>query len=347
MSSIKDAPSWVQNKIERRVHQWTKVGQDVQGLQDPREIAEKAQLNWEANKYPILKPNGSECSNIQLLIREDTGDELTVCPKNWSPLSNIKFIERGQEIASRVEGELIRAGFIQKGGEAKERLNLVWALIKVGDRFLDEAESLPESMHFSPYICINNCHNYGYGLSINAFFVRLVCSNGMLQQTKIAKKFTHTGSSKLNAQSADQLKQSIKEYLEQINGLANTFMSEQQAYMWLAAKYGKADKPFHEQPVKFQMVWNLYQGAYDQDFAEFGIDLGQRSPEVINTAYGLLQAVVAYENHFGLGSLDGKLISLWREEAATEIRKVQEQLNAIALKRKQKEPQQVSVGFRR
>lgn len=344
MTAIALAPQPVQEKIARAIHKWDKVGQDVSALSDPVEIAQKAGIDWEVNKYPILKPNGSQCENIRLLIREDTGDDLTVCSKEWKPLSNVEFVKRGQQIASRVDGRLIRAGFKRKGGGSKERLNLVWGLIQVGDRFMEEIDDLPESMRFSPYITINNCHNYGFGLNINAFFVRLICSNGMIQQDKVSKKFTHRADN-LSSKSVDAFSRAIAAYLEEMNDLIATKMNEQQAYIWLASKYGKPNKPFQEQPLKFRMVWQIYRGEYDQDFAEFGINLGQRSPQTIDTAYGLLQTVIAYENHFGLGSLEGKLISLWREEAALELRKVQKELSAIALKRKQKNSQRQMVGF--
>lgn len=331
-------------------HNWEKIGYNVKGLKDSSDILKAAKLDWTVKKYPIIKPNGSECENLELLIKEGETEndctELTVCPKAWKPTTNYQFIRKCQAIADKVDGHISRAGWQQKLGNARERLNLVWAMIELGNKYMDRYSNLPSSLNFQPYLLVNNAHNYGYGLSVSAFFVRLVCSNGMTAVEKVTQKYTHIGEG-ISDKSVSNLEKAIDHYVKSILGLSQTEMNEQQAYLWLISQYGKPSKEFHEQPVKVKLLWDIYQGNMDSDFAEFGINLAQKNPDVINTAYGLLQAVVAYENHFGIGSLEGNLISLWREDAKTEIAKVQNSLQQVAIARQKRQGHQVvSVSTR-
>lgn len=328
-----------------RLHKWGLVGVDVRDCENVGDILDKADLNWQVKKYPIVKPNGEEWKGVQQLLRTDNYEQMTVCSEGWEPIQNDKLIKQALQIAEGIEGKVAQVGYRAKTGRAKELTKMVWCLIEPGKRFAEKYADLDIDTRFDPYIVATNAHNYGMGINLNYFFVREVCSNGMVAEINISKRYNHIGvGSGIDSNAVENLEAAIARQIEQERLLLDTFMSEEQAYIWLVKQYGHVNKEFQEQPTKVKLLWQIYRGELDYDFSEYGIDLGQRSPQVMNSAYGILQAVSAYENHFGSGDLNNKLVSLLREEARNRLFAVQRQLNELAQKHRQRQQQIVSVG---
>ena len=335
--AIKTTAGRVNNKsLAREVVRWEKKGTDVSGAIDGEHMAEVAGLNWNVKLYPIYTPNGS-ATNLSQAIKEDRdGREtlLSVVPsKGWKVLDNYSFCNRAMAVAESFGGKVSRAGWIEKDTEAVAKSSFSWAMIEPGlgikDCVVDGYERT------TPMIFLTSGTSYSCGYACKLLFVRSVCQNGLVDSQATTLRSTHQTTEGAFANfTIEQVRESVKAYAAQRDLLLNTEITPEGAYAWFVNQYTKADKvnaPLDKQPEKMRVLWDVYNGEMDNHFAEAGIDLGQA--KIRGTYYGLLQSVVAFNNHFSRSRSDNTMIEILNGDRAAEMNKIRTTLLEAAKRR--------------
>lgn len=335
--AIKTSVGQVKNKsLAREVVRWEKKGRDVGEAVDGEHMVSIAKLDWEVKLYPIYTPNGS-ATNLSQAIKEDRdGNEtlLSIVPSNnWKVLDNHSFCNRAMGVAESFGGKVARAGWIEKDTEAVAKSSFLWAMIEPGlgidDCVMDGYENT------KPLIFLTSGTSYSCGYACKLLFVRSVCQNGLVDSQATTLRSTHQTSDVAFANfTIEQVRDSVREYALQRDLLLNTQISAESAYTWFVHHYStahKASADIDKQPEKVRLLWDVYNGEMDNHFAEAGIDLAQA--KIRGTYYGLLQSVVAFNNHFSRSRSDNTMIDILNGDRATEMNKIRATLLEAAKRR--------------
>lgn len=335
--AIKTKAGTVKNKsLAREVVRWEKKGTDVSGAIDGEHMTAIAGLDWGIKLYPIYTPNGSR-TNLSQAIKEDRdGSEtlLSVVPgEGWKVLDNHSFCNRAMAVAESFGGKVSRAGWIEKDTEAVAKSSFLWAMIEPGLGINDCVVEGYEAT--KPMIFLTSGTSYSCGYACKLLFVRSVCQNGLVDSQATTLRSTHQTSDVAFANfTIEQVRASVQEYAAQRDLLLNTQITPEGAYAWFVNQYTKADKvnaPLDKQPEKMRNLWDIYNGEMDNHFAEAGIDLAQA--KIKGTYYGLLQSVVAFNNHFSRTRSDNTMIDILNGDRATEMNKIRQSLLEAAKRR--------------
>jgi hypothetical protein len=344
---IKTRTGTVNNKsLARQIVHWEAKGHDVSSVRNAEEMVRQADLDWQVKMSPIVTPNGTE-TVWNLAMRENRDGSqvpLSVVPgKNWDVLDNFSFCQRAMIVADEFGGRVERAGWVQKDTTAVNQTSFLWAMITPGFGVSDCIVEGYEGI--KPIILLTSGTSYSCGYSCKMMFVRSVCQNGLVDRAATTMRSTHqTTVGAFENFTLDEVQRAVKNYTLQRDLLLNTQLSIDAAYTWFIHQYSKADKanaPMENQPEKVRTLWNIYQGEMDRSFAEAGIDLAQA--RIKGTYYGLLQSVVAYNNHFSRGRSDNTMMEIVNGDRGKEMDKVRQTLLEAAQRR---DTNAISVGVR-
>lgn len=150
---------------------WHGLGTKVSPDLSPVQIMEKAGLNWEVKKVPLVAEfslDGTKHrvkSDKKMLVRTSDAKALTTVGEDWNPVQNQDAFDFFSEFVLAGDMEMHTAGSL-KGGQ------MVWALAKVKESFDifggDQVDS---------YLLFSNPHMYGKSIDVRFTPIRVVCNN--------------------------------------------------------------------------------------------------------------------------------------------------------------------------
>ena len=336
----------VEDKYSMRVNQdyiYRGIGKDVEKGMGIDEQLAIAGLDWEPISDSFFYGDGKKSEELTIVYRSDNEQELTNAFKGWKPYGNKQFL-RGFNTFCDTNGlEVERVGYLS-------RHKMAFAAAKIpkelGGVFMLDVDEVIESR-----IIFHNYHRYGAGMGCKILATRLICSNGMTAQVdesqfKLKHIASHSKDSKI-AESLEGLKKPLVKLKEDLNLLTEIPMSPNEALDFLSKHFGKSGAEPKDQPRIVQTCFDIFQGNYDSMLENIGINLGMSTFAAYHTAYGLLQSVTAYRNHFcgGTQGMEGALSSLWHGESAKIQQRAYSSLVDYSQKRRERD-RRVSVGVR-
>lgn len=344
--AIKTEIGITENKsLAQQVVTWGKKGIDVSGCRDAEEMLHATGLGWYVDLQEIRTENGTATPWKQAIKIDPDGTQtpLSIVPeKNWQPLSNHTFLSRAIGVAESFGGNVSRVGWLKKETAAVAQQSFLWATISPGELAIELG--IDDYEGITPNILLTSGTSYGCGYSCKMLLVRNCCQNGMVDRQSTSVKSTHQTNQAFENFTFEHVRQSIKLYKAERELLLNTQIAADRAYTMFIHTFGdgaKINQPIENQPRKVQQLWGIYNGEADRTFEEVGIDLGQA--RLRGTYYGILQSIVAYNNHFGDSSGDNRMIEIMSAEKCKEIDKIRTSLTAAA---KQRDRGNVSVAVR-
>jgi len=246
----------------------------------PQEICEVAGLDYPIKKQPLSYFNGVSYQEIEDKFAVVANNKvLGICSEYWQPLQNIEIIETAYSAFKESGLKISRIGGF---GDSK-RIACVanWErkfdVKKVGDLV-------------SAKVLLIGSHEVGVGHSINIYYERLVCTNGMTQQVRVGRKVYGHNENSIKAlthalNSIDVMAMQFKDDVEQ---LAEIPISYEQAQMLLIKEFGNSKLTVDEQPKVVKQCLELFTGKA----------LGSDLLTAYNTAWGLLNSLTEYYSHY-------------------------------------------------
>ncbi|MBW4636374.1 MAG: DUF932 domain-containing protein [Iphinoe sp. HA4291-MV1] len=317
-----------------------------------------SRLDWrvEVAQGSYQTKDGREMKNkTRTAYRSDTGEELSPVSLGWKPYQNVDFLKNFNEFCSRTGMVPERIGYLTKSQSSSIAIThkiFASAIIPKelgGQLWLDRDDIIDSRLVFF------NHHNYGQGAGALIYTVRRICTNGQVARETAARGKLRHISAHLGANSKRptvllaSIHQGLKNYNEKLESLTRQALTDDEVQAMLIKDYGDSGKPWDKQPPIVKTVMSIYKGELDNLFSDRGVNLGQATRSAYKTAYGLLQAVSAYRNHFCSSSISGssQLLSLWEGEARNDTNKMFDSLVRAYIPRKHTTSvaQQVAVHF--
>ena len=147
---------------------WHGLGVPVSNDLTPRQMMEKAGLDWTVEKLPLFANKGGTdipVAGKQALVRSSDNKVLDVIGKGWNPVQNEEAFEFFSEYVLAGDMEMHTAGSLKDG-------NMVWGLAKVKDTF-----DILGGDQVDSYLLFSNPHQYGKSIDIRFTPIRVVCNN--------------------------------------------------------------------------------------------------------------------------------------------------------------------------
>jgi phage/plasmid-like protein (TIGR03299 family) len=146
---------------------WHGLGVRVPADLSPRQMMQKAQLDWSVDKYPAFVnvdgeniPTGQEA-----LVRSSDGRVLTNVGEGWNPVQNEEAFQFFAEYCAAGDMEMHTAGSLKNG-------EIVWVLAKVNESF-----DVLKDDRVDSYLLFSNPHQYGKTINVRFTPIRVVCNN--------------------------------------------------------------------------------------------------------------------------------------------------------------------------
>ena len=252
-----------------------------------------ARLDWNVELGTIYYGNGKATDEHKIAYRSDTQAPLSIYGKNRRPFQNREILETFNTFCDGNNLQINRVGSLNGGKDifAFTKLPIVIDTKNVGD--VTEA-----------HLMIKESHECGYGLQIDLFLNRLVCTNGMTRSVTQGATIGHSSlfnSEKVSKYLANALTL-VNEYKETTEKLADVGMTKYEAEMHLIKAFGDPAKSFDDQPAIVRTCYKLFMGE----------GKGSNYLSAYNTAYGLLESVKEYINWYSptRGSVEASFSSL-------------------------------------
>ena len=146
---------------------WHGLGTKVPADLTPRQMMDKAGVDWRVNLVPTYADvNGERIPTGQkALVRETDNRVLTNVGGNWNPVQNEEAFDFFTEYCLAGDMEMHTDGSLADG-------KIVWALAKVNESFDVLGEDRVDS-----YLLFSNPHQYGKSLNVRFTPIRVVCNN--------------------------------------------------------------------------------------------------------------------------------------------------------------------------
>lgn len=146
---------------------WHGLGVRVSNDLTPRQMMEKAGLDWEVEKVPTLARLGDKdiWTGSEALVRTSDNTVLTQVGKGWNPVQNSEAFDFFAEYCLAGDMEMHTAGSLKNG-------QLVWALAKVKESF-----DILGGDQVDSYLLFSNPHQYGKSIDVRFTPIRVVCNN--------------------------------------------------------------------------------------------------------------------------------------------------------------------------
>jgi len=286
---------------------WHSIGKKIpDGVElTPAQFQKEAGVDWRVKKVKLSGRTsiaGKETTiktNMNALIREDTGDVLTIVSDSWNALQNDEAFKFFDEYCLAGHLKMETAGQLFGG-------KYVWALAKVGETF-----EIVKGDVMERYILFCNPHQFGKVIDIGQVETRVVCENTLrmsLQEGSNRVKVHH--GKKFNA---DDVKTQL--------GYASMKSQEfKEAAQFLASKNVTVD-----QMIEFyNRLWNVKDSDRVADLAKEGLPghlAARKAMEILETQPGaefapgtwwsVFNTVSYYTDHMATRSQDRRLQSAW------------------------------------
>jgi phage/plasmid-like protein (TIGR03299 family) len=144
---------------------WHGLGVPVSNDLTPRQMMEKAGLDWTVEKEDLVTSSGATVEGKQALVRSSDNKVLDVIGKGWNPVQNSEAFEFFSEYVLAGDMEMHTAGSLKDG-------NMVWGLAKVKDTF-----DILGGDQVDSYLLFSNPHQYGKSIDVRFTPIRVVCNN--------------------------------------------------------------------------------------------------------------------------------------------------------------------------
>ena len=155
---------------------WHGLGVEVSNDLTPRQMMQKAGLDWRVEKVDAyVDINGEQVrTGQQALVRTSDNTILTNVTDAWNPLQNSEAFNFFAEYVAAGDMEMHTAGSLRNG-------QMVWALAKVKESFDVFGDDRVDA-----YFLFSNPHQYGKSIDVRFTPIRVVCHNTLtmsLQQS--------------------------------------------------------------------------------------------------------------------------------------------------------------------
>ena len=262
-------------------------------------------MDWETTKENTYLQDGSEIPYTYAIRRKDTGKVLGIAGDVWKPISNAAKFSLLAPYLEAEQARIVGVGEINGGEKVTVILQLAGALAEI--RKGDEIGS---------FLTVTDHFNGRQGLRVNLFSLRLVCTNGMTQQTSLGKtqvKHSKHGETRLESRllGLDNVRLQIEETTNKMRLLASRavpnsakaieYITETMGFN-VKLENGKAVLPTRSENTALNIM-----GSFES--TKYG--LGQGS------WYDLLQAVAEYRTHKQGQTPETRIDSLLHGPAAT------------------------------
>jgi len=124
-----------------------------------------AQLDWRVTTEPIFLSDHTNVEQYKAIIREDTGDVLSVARRHWMPLQNEDAFKVLDPFIGEGKAVWHTAGAISEG-------KTIWVLAKLPDTIQVIGNDTVDQ-----YFLLTNSHRPGKAIRIRFTPVRVVCQN--------------------------------------------------------------------------------------------------------------------------------------------------------------------------
>lgn len=150
---------------------WHGLGTVVQGLMTSTEALNLAGLNWQVKGQPVTVngkelpfPNGETADTWQGIVRQDTGDCLSIMRGRYTPIQNNESFDWFDALIGQGDAVYDTAGALRGGKQ-------VWLLAKV-----DGIKRICGDEHRT-YALLLNSHDGSHSLQCSWVTERVVCAN--------------------------------------------------------------------------------------------------------------------------------------------------------------------------
>lgn len=273
-----------QDRTLEQIKNWHRgTATEITGMSlDEQLIA--ARLDWSVETSGFVYGADFEHKEekTKVAFRSDTGEYIDVYTKR-RPWQNRDILQHFHDFCGEAGLELSHLGSLEGGKTLYAAAYLCQSdVLKVGD-FTDH------------YLLLKDSHLNGKGLSATLYSNRCVCTNGLHTTVRAGNKtIAHVG--EFSREKVTTLLNAAVETLnlknEQLEVLATTAITKEEAMLNLIKAFGVAGEPVSEQPKVVQTCLRLFEGEGE----------GSELISAYNSAYGLLQSVTQYFNWHGRSS---------------------------------------------
>lgn len=146
---------------------WHGLGVKVPSDLSPRQMMEKAGLDWTVEKYAsYVEVDGSRIpTGLDALIRSTDNRVLTNVGEGWNPVQNEEAFNFFAEYCAAGDMEMHTAGSLKNG-------EIVWVLAKVNESF-----DVVSNDRVDSFLLFSNPHQYGKTINVRFTPIRVVCNN--------------------------------------------------------------------------------------------------------------------------------------------------------------------------
>ena len=162
---------------------WHGLGVAVSNELTPRQMMDKASLNWSVEKVPMYYNGNNEVEGRKALVRSSDNKMLDIVGSDWNPVQNVEAFDFFSEYVLAGDMEMNTAGSLFDGKK-------IWALARIKESF----DVLPGDQVDS-YLLFSNPHSYGSAIDIRFTPIRVVCNNtlsmSLSSEAKNSVKINH------------------------------------------------------------------------------------------------------------------------------------------------------------
>lgn len=162
---------------------WHGLGVAVSNDLTPRQMMDKAGLDWNVEKQDMFLTNGNKVPAKKALVRSSDEKVLDIVGSDWNPVQNEEAFDFFSEYVLAGDMMMSTAGSLFDGQK-------IWALAKIKESF----DVLPGDQ-VDAYLLFSNPHKYGSSIDIRFTPVRVVCNNTLSlslgQNSKNSVKVNH------------------------------------------------------------------------------------------------------------------------------------------------------------
>lgn len=277
---------------------WDTLGKEYRGI---RSVG----LDWEPLSLPVQTVlNGKILTETEFRIirRSDTMEAIACTSGSWKPLGNKEFEAIASNEIRQMGGHIERGGYLHGAKTAAKTGDRAVFLVSSDLPALGFALFGSQLEVFTTRLFFYNHHCPGRGLGVKVFCVREICSNGLVTTSvKEGLLVAHTASGldgyrKAKA-TAEIFAEAIASTKDTFQGLAEHTVSDSEAFEHFVEIEGSKRLSAQKQPLAVKIMQEIYQGVAANLLSDREVNL-QLTDYTNHTAYGVLQAMTAYNTHF-------------------------------------------------
>ena len=280
---------------------WHGLGVEVPGDLSPKQMMQKADLDWRVESVPTTAFFGEEIisTGANCLLRESDHKVLSpMIGSDWEPVQNSEAFDFFNEFCAAGDMEMHTAGSLMGG-------KMVWVLAKIKESFDVLGKDQVDN-----YMLFSNPHQYGKSVNVRMTPIRVVCNNTLTMSLSGRSK----NEVKLNHRRAfepDMVKSQMglahdkfEQYKEFANFLASKKASQSNVIQFLNTVFPHAGGKSRE-IKKYEELSNNAKQTFDVLETQPGADLAP------GTWWNAINAVTFMTDHKLGRTADSRLTSAW------------------------------------